>query len=321
MPRRSGTRAPVNSPPRVARRRREVGDLATLAAATSRPSSVAGSTHGRARARAVHPAGHATFPAHGRQIGRCVRSSASPPPSCAPARWPPCSAHGAPPHPEIMLGTTYLRAIDAAGGIPVILAPVDLAAVPELVARLDGICLAGGPDLDPVAYGAADAPPAARRDGAAASTPSSSPSPAPPTRAGLPLLGICRGAQALNVARGGTLHQHVDGHRQTELATVAHAARRRRGRLAAGRGHRRRRGARGQLVPPPGRRRRPARACASSPGRPTGRSRPSRTARARFVLGVQWHAETLTERPEHGALFAALVQAAGARPLRLAAAA
>jgi hypothetical protein len=36
---------------------------------------------------------------------------------------------------------------------------------------------------------------------------------------------------------------------------------------------------------------------------------------------VQWHAETLTERPEHGALFAALVQAAGARPLRLAAAA
>jgi putative glutamine amidotransferase len=40
-----------------------------------------------------------------------------------------------------------------------------------------------------------------------------------------------------------------------------------------------------------------------------------------FMLGVQWHAETLTERAEHGALFAALVQAAGARPQRLAAAA
>jgi gamma-glutamyl-gamma-aminobutyrate hydrolase PuuD len=39
------------------------------------------------------------------------------------------------------------------------------------------------------------------------------------------------------------------------------------------------------------------------------------------VLGVQWHAETLTARPEHGALFAALVDAAGAPPLRLAAAA
>jgi putative glutamine amidotransferase len=40
-----------------------------------------------------------------------------------------------------------------------------------------------------------------------------------------------------------------------------------------------------------------------------------------FVLGVQWHVETLTERAEHGALFAALVAAAGARPQRLVAAA
>ena len=40
-----------------------------------------------------------------------------------------------------------------------------------------------------------------------------------------------------------------------------------------------------------------------------------------FLLGVQWHAETLTERPEHGALFAALIEAAGAQPQRLAAAA
>ena len=59
------------------------------------------------------------------------------------------------------------------------------------------------------------------------------PSSAPPSRAldafelglaraadgsGLPVLGVCRGAQALNVARGGTLHQHVAGHRQTEQA-------------------------------------------------------------------------------------------------------
>ena len=72
---------------------------------------------------------------------------------------------GAPPHPEIMLGTTYLRAIDAAGAIPVILSPVDLAAVPELVGRLDGICLAGGPDLDPVAYGRPHAPSPPWRDG------------------------------------------------------------------------------------------------------------------------------------------------------------
>ena len=44
--------------------------------------------------------------------------------------------------------------------------------------------------------------------------------------AGMPLLGVCRGAQTLNVARGGTLHQHVDGHRQTELGDrAAHAVR------------------------------------------------------------------------------------------------
>jgi putative glutamine amidotransferase len=36
---------------------------------------------------------------------------------------------------------------------------------------------------------------------------------------GLPILAICRGSQALNVACGGTLHQHVPGHRQTQAAT------------------------------------------------------------------------------------------------------
>ena len=38
---------------------------------------------------------------------------------------------------------------------------------------------------------------------------------------GLPILAICRGSQALNVACGGTLHQHIPGHRQTALATEA----------------------------------------------------------------------------------------------------
>jgi hypothetical protein len=50
---------------------------------------------------------------------------------------------GAPPHPEIMLGTTYLRAIDAAGAIPVILSPVDLAAAPESVASTASASRAG----------------------------------------------------------------------------------------------------------------------------------------------------------------------------------
>ena len=227
---------------------------------------------------------------------------------------------GVPPHHEIMLGTTYPKAIDAAGAIPVVLAPVDLEAVPSLVARLDGICLAGGPDLDPVAYGALERHPElgttnAEHDAFELAVARAA------DAAGLPLLGICRGAQALNVARGGTLHQHVDGHRQTELARHADAARRRRVRLACW---------------PPS----PAPATAleinsfhhqavdvlgaglrvvarAADGTVEAIEDPARP----FLLGVQWHAETLTERPEHGALFAALIEAAGAQPQRLAAAA
>jgi putative glutamine amidotransferase len=226
---------------------------------------------------------------------------------------------GAPPHPEIMLGTTYLRAIDTAGGIPVILSPIDLAAVSELVERLDGICLSGGPDLDPTAYGAST-----RHPRLGPTHPAVDDFELAVARAadasGLPLLGICRGAQALNVARGGTLRQHVEGHRQTELATVptqsvsvsadsllatitgAGEA------LEVNSFHH-------QAVDVPGAGLRVvARAPDGTAEAVEDRARP-------FLLAVQWHAETLTERPEHGALFAALVQAAGARPLRLVAAA
>jgi len=226
---------------------------------------------------------------------------------------------GAPPHPEAMLGTTYLRAIDAAGGIPVILAPVDLAAVPDLVERLDGICLAGGPDLDPIAYGVTTRHPQLGATQLGVDTFELAVARAADA-GGLPLLGVCRGAQALNVARGGTLHQHVEGHRQAELATVTTQ----RVTVAADSLLASITGATEALdvnsfhhqavdVTGAG-----LRAVAWAPDGTVeaieDRTRP-------LVLGVQWHAETLTERREHGALFAALVQAAGARPLRLAAAA
>jgi len=62
--------------------------------------------------------------------------------------------HADPPRSEMALGTTYARAVAAAGGIPVVLPPVGLDGIDDLLERLDGICLSGGPDLDPVAYGA-----------------------------------------------------------------------------------------------------------------------------------------------------------------------
>ena len=134
--------------------------------------------------------------------------------------------HGEPARVEMALGMSYLRAVERAGGLPVVLPPLDLDRISPLLDRLSGVLLSGGPDLDPAAYGRAAHPELGptepkldvfevrlARDA--------------DTR-GLPILGICRGAQALNIARGGTLHQHLpevtDGsivHRQREPGSKA----------------------------------------------------------------------------------------------------
>ncbi len=126
---------------------------------------------------------------------------------------------GEPPRREMALGMTYLKAIEAAGGLPVVMPPLELGAVEPLLDRLDGVCLSGGPDLDPEAYHDRRHPelgpvePELDRFELALAR-------AADVR-GLPILAICRGAQALNVARGGTLYQHLPdrpgtsiGHRQ-----------------------------------------------------------------------------------------------------------
>lgn len=99
----------------------------------------------------------------------------------------------------------YVSGVAAAGGLPVVLPPVD--GVVGLLDRLDGLVLIGGGDIDPARYGAEPHPRTARvrdyRDRAELALADGA------LERGLPLLGICRGLQVLNVLRGGTLHQHL----------------------------------------------------------------------------------------------------------------
>lgn len=107
------------------------------------------------------------------------------------------------------LPEVYFNAVTRAGGVAVLLPPQpsDADSARNIVARLDGLLITGGKDVDPARYGqepheTTDEP---RRDrdaleddlfGAAIA-------------ANLPFLGICRGAQMLNVHQGGNLVQHL----------------------------------------------------------------------------------------------------------------
>ena len=65
---------------------------------------------------------------------------------------------GEPPQHEMALGMPYVRALARAGAVPIVLPPLGIEVVEALLAPLDGICLSGGPDLDPAAYGAKPSP-------------------------------------------------------------------------------------------------------------------------------------------------------------------
>jgi len=114
--------------------------------------------------------------------------------------------------PHYGLGRAYVQAVERAGGIPLLIPPQAGDAAPrEIVTRIDGLLLPGGGDVDPALYGEERSPacgePEPERDALEI----------PLTRLalerGVPIFGICRGMQVLNVAVGGTLYQDIAAQR------------------------------------------------------------------------------------------------------------
>lgn len=110
----------------------------------------------------------------------------------------------------VSLKDTYVTAVRAAGGVPVVLPPVHSAAeAAEALALADALILSGGEDVDPARYGEAvlnstvevNAPRDTSDFLLAAEA----------MRRGIPVLGICRGSQLLNVFFGGSLYQDLPG--------------------------------------------------------------------------------------------------------------
>jgi putative glutamine amidotransferase len=226
--------------------------------------------------------------------------------------------YGEPAMPEMTLGLSYARAVQRAGGLPVVIPPVPVEGVSELLAKLDAVVLSGGPDIHPTAYGADPHPelgPTWRELDAAELAIAGE-----AVSSDVPLLGISRGAQALNIARGGTLFQHLPeqfGRRLHHLqpsagSTATHAVRvEEASRLFDALGgadelevssyHHQSASGLGRGV----------KAVAWAPD---GVVEAIEVPDATFAVGVQWHAESMLDNPSQLRLFGALVRAAGRSP-------
>lgn len=224
---------------------------------------------------------------------------------------------------RVYLNAAYSDAIYAAGGLPWLIAPPPTVSAPgldSLLEHLDGVLFTGGHDLHPRHYGRPVHPhtkPMHERRGrfeveffrrADA--------------CGIPILAVCLGQQVANVARGGTLIQHIDDgagdprilHQETETEadTPVHAVEIDSGsRLHAIVG--------GTRLEVNSRHHQALDPQALGAGLHITARAPDGVIEAveaegdRFLVAVQWHPEDMTSRAEHFALFRALVDAAAIR--------
>lgn len=122
----------------------------------------------------------------------------------------PCDRRVLGPHPFHMVGEKYIAAVrDGAGVLPFLIPVLDPAiAVDDILASVDGLLFTGSPsNVSPNRYGGAAPRAGVLQDEARDAT--TLPLLEAAIAAGLPTLCICRGFQELNVALGGTLHQHL----------------------------------------------------------------------------------------------------------------
>ncbi len=207
--------------------------------------------------------------------------------------------------PAALVPLDYVRAVERAGGRPLIVPPSD-AAVEETLDVLDGLLFSGGSDLDPALYGQAQHPETAgiradRDRGELALLVAA-------LARDLPVLAVCRGSQVLNIAHGGDLVQHLpdevghDRHRHTPGVFADHEVAIEQGsglgallgnRAPVKSHHHQGLGRIGEGLSVVAR---------ADDGTVEAVENPSR----RFALGVLWHPEAA----EDGALFDALVAAA-----------
>lgn len=213
----------------------------------------------------------------------------------------------------LRLNWPYAEGILRAGGLPMPLSPVDdPALLAEQLDALDGLLLTGGSDYDPALYGQQP------HEATTLLRPRRSRYDIELARAalarGLPTLGICGGAQLINIALGGTLLQDIPSQRpdamrhtrspdgetfhdvhlapDTRLAAIVGS-----GELEANSSHHQ---AIDEVAPG-------LRVVARAAD---GIIEAAEGTEGAFLLAVQWHPERLLERPRHLALFQALVGAA-----------
>ncbi|WP_041436873.1 gamma-glutamyl-gamma-aminobutyrate hydrolase family protein [Thermus oshimai] len=123
--------------------------------------------------------------------------------------------------------TPYLEALVQVGLTPVLLPPQDPEGVERLLPHLDGLLLPGGVDVDPALYGEEPGPGLGEvhpeRDALELRLARYA------AKEGMPLLGICRGLQVLNVALGGSLHQDLQSpiqhYQKAPWGTLGHSVR------------------------------------------------------------------------------------------------